>query len=403
MRHESHHDYLRQTFPISIQNNRKAFSATITSGAPSILQDTGSNISIEVAKGTRAVIRQHIHTNLEALGYATSRNECIVSPVVTVHTMEIITDQDAALKHRKKESDNVQAMELEPVSTIMPRKLEHSYLKERHSNEDQSIKVESLYPARAEHTDQNPPMKLELLSLEEATKQPIKVELLSPEEARYAHGDQPMKHEHVSPTEVRDTDDDQSMKLEIVSPKEELELEPVSADEPRAHSGAMYHTVHKAMKVDEINFQEGHSSHRCTEIPKHVIHEDVDEETFYKFKLTIPHFVEQESLLHLIQVKWGNIQEKLRDIRKGKPDKFEPYYEVYNDHVVVYADHFCDVVCTCPEKVCASKLLAFPFGQIYSERGRLETHIKVKTYLCSHLYQDKSLKKVSITVKFFTF
>ena len=106
----------------------------------------------------------------------------------------------------------------------------------------------------------------------------------------------------------------------------------------------------------------------------------------------------------LIQVKWGNIDDKLWEIRKGKPEeKSEPYCEVYNDHVVVYADHFCDVVCTCPEKVCASKLLAFPFGQIDSEPGTLDTHMKVKTYLCSHLYQDKSHKKVNISVEHFIY
>ena len=120
----------------------------------------------------------------------------------------------------------------------------------------------------------------------------------------------------------------------------------------------------------------------------------MEEGSFYKFKLTIPHYVEQDVLVPLIQVKWGNIHEKLWEIRKGKPeDKFEPYCEVYKDHVVVYADHFCDVVCTLPEKVCASKLLAFPFGQIESEPGRKKTHAKVKTYLCNHLYQDESLEK----------
>ena len=86
-------------------------------------------------------------------------------------------------------------------------------------------------------------------------------------------------------------------------------------------------------------------------------------------------------------------------MKNGKPnDKYEPYYEVYKDHVVLYANHFCDVVCTCPQKICASKLLAFPFGQIDLEPGRKEIHTKVKTYLCNHLYQDKSLRKVKIFI-----
>ena len=133
-------------------------------------------------------------------------------------------------------------------------------------------------------------------------------------------------------------------------------------------------------------------------------HKKMEEESFYKFKLTIPHYVDQKDLVPLIQVKWGNIHGKLVEIRKGKcENQFEPYCEVYNDHIVVHADHFCDVVCTCPEKIYASKLLAFPFGQIYSESRIKETHMKVKTYLCNHLYQDKSLKKVSITVEHLNF
>ena len=111
MRYQGRHDFQRQTFPISIQTNRKEFSATLTSGAACLLQDTGSNISIEVSKGTRAVIKQYVHTNLETLGFATSSNECIVSPVVTVHTMEIPSDQDAAPMNEKKETGDDRPIE----------------------------------------------------------------------------------------------------------------------------------------------------------------------------------------------------------------------------------------------------------------------------------------------------
>ena len=447
MRYPSRHEFQRQTFPISIKTNRKEFSATLTSGAACLLQDTGSNVSIEVSKGTRAVIKQHVHTNQEALGFATSSNECIVSPVVTVHTMEII-------------------------STIMPTKLkdqpiklEPSSPKEEHSDEHQSIKVEPLNQREAGHIDDDQSMKQEPLFLEEAgdtdddgDDESMKLEPLSPEEATNTDDDQSMEHEHLSPKEAGgpegvssmklwplfpkkagDTDDDHSMKSEPLSPEEaeqlskfdplpphifgdsdqrfvkletksfketDEQLEKFNAlplDGTETEYNVVPQTENYTIKDEKNDVQEAHCSYMYTEPPKHVIHKNVDQESFYKFKLTIPHYVEGKNLVDLIQVKWGNIQGKLREIRKGKPDKFEPYCEVYSDHVVVYADHFCDVVCTCPEKVCASKLLAFPFGQIYSEPGRMDNHIKMKTYLCSHLYQDKSLKKVSINVKYFIF
>ena len=481
MRYQSHHDFQRQTFPISIQTNRKDFSATLTSGAACLFQDTGSNISIEVSKGTRAVIKQHVHTNLEALGFATSSNECIVSPVVTVHTMEIPSDQDAEPMNEKKETGDDRPMQLEPLSAIMPRKLKDQPIKFKPSSlkEEQSMKVETVYPCEAGDTDDDQPMKHETLSPEETgdtdDDQSMKLEPSSPEEAGKTNDDQSMKHEPLSteegrypdvgqpikleplsPEEARNTDDDQSKKLEIICPRGTVDSdgdhsmkskpglghsfkqprefyqlppqasfgsdhqsvkyeakssketedsdgqlkkrEPLSEDEAQAHSSVMYQTVHNTKKVEET---EGYSIQCYTEQPQHFIHKNVDEESFHNFKLTIPHYVDQQDLVPLIQVKWGNIQGKLREIRKGKSeDKFEPYCEVYNHHVVVYADHFCDVVCTCPEKVCASKLLAFPFGQIESKTGRKETHSKVKTYLCNHLYQDESLRKVGILYVF---
>ena len=149
--------------------------------------------------------------------------------------------------------------------------------------------------------------------------------------------------------------------------------------------------------LNTLNFKgnDVQMAHSSQDKIKHFLDENIEDDSVYRFKLTIPHYVDQEELVPLIQVKCGNIHGKLSEVKKGKPnDKFEPYYEVYRNHVVLYANHFCDVVCTCPQNICASKLLDFPFGQIDSESGRKETHTKVKTYLCNHLYQDESLRKV---------
>ena len=125
-------------------------------------------------------------------------------------------------------------------------------------------------------------------------------------------------------------------------------------------------------------------------------HENIDNKVNHMYELTIPYYVDRKcGLLDSIKVKWGNIRGLLKELQKDKSvGKFEPYYKVYENHVTVYANRFCDVFCTYPQKVCASKVLAIPFGQIDLGYGRKETHAKVKTYLCSHLYQDVSLKKV---------
>ena len=175
------------------------------------------------------------------------------------------------------------------------------------------------------------------------------------------------------------------------SDEQSIKIEPPSPDQDETHCSFEY----QEEKIKETDFQIAHSSHMSAGQVKHFTHDKMEEGSVYNFKLIIPHYVSREDLVPLIQVKWGSIHGKLWEIRKGKSEnKFEPYCEVYNDHVVVYAKHFCDVVATCPEKVCAEKVIAFPFGQIESEPGRKETYAKVKTYICNHLYQDKLLRKV---------
>ena len=217
------------------------------------------------------------------------------------------------------------------------------------------------------------------------TIRPIKSEPLSPVEAVLCHEGQTIKSEpeEGGNSEAKSDSDDLSMKPEHIyskeagesdkkpnelypfSPSDSLDLRHQSMKpETKSFQGMEYFDDKgSTSSAVQTEFQRAHSSHMCQE--DYFVYEKLEEGSHYKFKLTIPHYVEQEALVPLIQVKWGNIHEKLCEIRKGKPEeKFEPYCEVYNDHVIVYADHFCDVVCTCPDKVCTSKLLAFPFGQI---------------------------------------
>ena len=201
-----------------IQSKKKEFSATLTSGASSIIQDKGSKVSIEVAKGTRAIIMQHIHTNLEALVSTTSSNECIVSPVVTVHTVEINRED--------------QFMELDPLLPIKPGKSEDQLMEwepvmsKSAKSEDQPMKQDPVLPIKPGKSEGQP------MEVEPATFKPeedsdddqsMKLEPQTSEEKLQSDDDQSMKLKPQTSEEELQSDDDQSMKLEPQTSEEELQ------------------------------------------------------------------------------------------------------------------------------------------------------------------------------------
>ena len=351
-----YHPNRKQTFPITINKDKKECMATVTSGASCIIQDQESDISIEVVKGPNTVVSQYIHTNLEKIAYATSSDECIVSPVVSVHTYEISDhhlkpDQDT----RVVEDSSEQLLGFELLHTPYIRKFDH---------QPQNLELFSS-KQEADYDDQS----LKLGADADSSHQLIKLEVLSPKKERDSD-DHSLKHEPFFPEKVEYHD-------------EFMTLDPGNSDD-------------KPKKQEFVKTENYDAPMKQESIPV-----DGEKESVYRLRLTIPHYVKNEDLVPSIQVKFGDIHGKLSKIRKGKPrDKIEPYYDVFKSHVKIYAHHFCDVVCTCLEKVCASKLLVIPFGQIDSEPKRMKTHSKVKAYLCNHLYQDKSLTKVSILLKF---
>ena len=118
----------------------------------------------------------------------------------------------------------------------------------------------------------------------------------------------------------------------------------------------------------------------------------------YRYKVTIPHCLSREHDPSSIKVRYGNIYKRsLREIALGKPQEgIKPFYEVEDKSITVYANHFCDLVCTSTQKICTSKVLALPFGLIrtFNIDSDEQTNVKVKIFLCSILYSSISLKKV---------
>ena len=81
-----YHQREKDTAQYSIQCKNGLFAATI--GGPVIIRDPNSQISLEVAKGVKSIIKHEIQTDLEDLKYVIPRNECLVSPVVHFNTQE---------------------------------------------------------------------------------------------------------------------------------------------------------------------------------------------------------------------------------------------------------------------------------------------------------------------------
>ena len=117
-----------------------------------------------------------------------------------------------------------------------------------------------------------------------------------------------------------------------------------------------------------------------------------------KYKITLPHYLTRHHSFPSIRVRYGNLRRPMMmiEIQERDPEKQTfPCFEVNKKSIIVYANHFCPVVCTSTQKVCTSKILAIPFGWIGTIDSDVDTHMKVKTYLCSYLYSNNDLKFVS--------
>ena len=118
-----------------------------------------------------------------------------------------------------------------------------------------------------------------------------------------------------------------------------------------------------------------------------------------KFTATIPHCLAVGSDLSLIKVRCGSIKKKqsLREVQKGFPnDVGVPCYSTDEKCITLYANHFCDVICTTEKHVCNTSLTILPFGHLYPDKGEQETFAKVKVFLCSYLFNLPDYRSVSL-------
>ena len=116
----------------------------------------------------------------------------------------------------------------------------------------------------------------------------------------------------------------------------------------------------------------------------------------YRYKVSIPHCLPRSHDSSSIKVRYGDIYKgTLQEMKLGRSQEgFKPFYEIQDKSIAVYANHFCDVVCTSAHKICTSNILALPFGLIRTLDSKEQTNVKVKIFLCSILYKSTSLKQV---------
>ena len=118
-----------------------------------------------------------------------------------------------------------------------------------------------------------------------------------------------------------------------------------------------------------------------------------------KYKITIPHYLTRHHSLSSVRVRYGNLRRPLMMMEAQErvlEKQMFPCFEVNRKSIIVYANHFCPMVCTSTQKVCTSKIIAIPFGWIGTLGYDSDTHLKVKTYLCSYLYKNSDLNRVRI-------
>ena len=71
-----------------------------------------------------------------------------------------------------------------------------------------------------------------------------------------------------------------------------------------------------------------------------------------------------------------------------------PCYKINEKSITRYTNHFCDIVCSCEEKLCHKSLVILPFGKLTNYEQQTEANVKV--FLCHYLYNLTENQEVRI-------
>ena len=119
----------------------------------------------------------------------------------------------------------------------------------------------------------------------------------------------------------------------------------------------------------------------------------------YKYQICIPHCLQKPEHLSTIRIRHGDMEKRnsfqIISYQEAQPDS-SPYYEADEHFIRIYTNHFSTFICSSCKKVCDAFMVAFLFGSLRLFVDDGETFAKMKTFLCSSLYNLQAFQEVNI-------
>ena len=72
----------------------KHYFISVVHGKGSVINNPNSEVTLEVTGSVKTMVMQHSHTNFESVRRAIPQKECLITPVVQLHTTELTQDQE---------------------------------------------------------------------------------------------------------------------------------------------------------------------------------------------------------------------------------------------------------------------------------------------------------------------
>ena len=114
--------------------------------------------------------------------------------------------------------------------------------------------------------------------------------------------------------------------------------------------------------------------------------------------INIPHCLTDTNSLQYIRVKKGDscLSRTFRELKKASQLNIKgAYYYVDKNFVRITTEEFSEFVCTSCRNTCQAKIRVFLFAALRAWKRNKVTTLKVKSFLCSHLFRIADYRNVS--------
>ena len=114
--------------------------------------------------------------------------------------------------------------------------------------------------------------------------------------------------------------------------------------------------------------------------------------------INIPHCLTHTKSLQYIRVKKGNSYHSNSFTELEKADELntnDSNYHVDKNFVRITTPKFSEFICTSCKNTCQAKIRVFLFAALQAWKRNKVTTLKVKSFLCSHLFRIADYRNVS--------